>query len=220
MKTAKQVEANAEVAGKSKSQKKRTEPAHELPVPPITVYVAYDWGHDRAKPKQFQGWPFIRDRFTSTLKSLASKQGNERFAFRVQRMRGFQGGMLLEAILTRCKRGDMIAFDISTLNPNVLLELGIALGEKGLASGEVFVFMERVLKEENGKKTWTPVEKVPSDLEGYLLANYELGEKGLSLPDRRGVEAAIRFKALQIAAERGMLKSRKGDVSIEEAEAV
>lgn len=190
------------------------------PVLPITAFVAYDWNatKDPSGLKNDHGWPFIRDRFKKVFKSVEKQRGNNRFAYRVQRMRSFQGTMILGAILNRCKAADILAFDISTLNPNVMLELGIALGEKGMMSGEVFVFVDSKKTLQNGSPKWTARVTIPSDLTGYLLVYFNQDGPKPEMADGRGFDAAVRFKILEIAAQRGMLVQSSGDVGYDDTD--
>ena len=210
------------IANSNINQVASAKTSSDEPAGPITAYVAYDWSanKDPVRLKDSGGWPFIRDRFKKIFDSVGRQRGNRRFAYRVQRMRGFQGTIILGAILKRCKGADILAFDISTLNPNVMLELGIALGEKGLMSGEVFVFVDSNKTLQNGCPKWSPKVKIPSDLNGYLLIYFNQDGSEPEMADGRGFDAAVRFKILEIAAQRGMLVQSSGDVGYDEDEKI
>jgi hypothetical protein len=101
-----------------------------------------------------------------------------------------------------------MVFDITTGNANVLFELGIAMGAKGVDSGAVFVFLEKT----ESTISEALYKKVPSDLRGYFITSYERTRSGLKLTDPAGFEAALRFILKESAIQRGIIDSATVDV--------
>ena len=86
---------------------------------------------------------------------------------RYNRLRATAGSFLLEGIRDRIANCNVIIFDISGFNPNVMFELGIAL--------------EAAYYRENAAKIYLICEGnkfdcsiIPSDLSGYFISFYEL----------------------------------------------
>ena len=185
---------------------------------PISIRIAYDWS-DGASNKIV--WPTIKRRFTEVLKRLEQNHGNDHFSFYVGRMRAAHASDLCASIVERCKTTDIVAFDISTYNPNVLFELGVALGTKGAASGEVFLFaranappVKQRLPRSVQDSEFDRTLPIPADLAGYLQTRYRLDTTKPSpkmiLDDFNGFRAAVVSKVMEIARKRGMLIDQRG----------
>lgn len=134
-------------------------------------------------------------------RAASRKHGNAPLKISVGRLRGRHGASLLGGILRKIESADVLFFDISGNNPNVLFELGYALAIKGADSGRVYVFCD---------ESKTPC----SDLKGFMLTYYQSVKSELKktknnspvlkLEDPRGFLAALRGTLIQIATDRDM----------------
>ena len=179
---------------------------------PISVLVAYDWSSDE---QGFPVWPFIRNQVKAVLDGIgdSDKNGDSRsgFKFTIGRMRAHHGYDMLAAILRRCEETDIVIFDISSSNPNVMVELGIALGSKGTQSGQVFIFQDEAAPNAKGERVDFP-KNVPSDLRGYCITLHKVEGKQRILADPPGFRSAIAFIAKKLARERGIWRDPKSEV--------
>jgi len=122
-------------------------------------------------------------------------KGINKFAVGVDRLRARRGSTLLGSLLKRIKRADILVFDISTMNANVLFELGYAMAIKGSNKGRVFVFCRE------------DCQKKASDLQGIFFTFY--GPRGLQ--DQQGFHAAMRSSIIDAARKHDMWKDATVD---------
>jgi hypothetical protein len=173
---------------------------------PISILVGYQWIQNGEKNST---WPFIRSQFETTMDSFAGSKKNTQksgshIRYTLGRMRGHHGSDVCAALIKRCQETDILAFDITTRNPNVMFELGIAIGARGVSSGAVFIFEEKKAGAEENNTHQTPAG-IPSDLNGYFITYYTKKATTFRLVDPQGSKAAVIYKAKCLARERGML---------------
>jgi nucleoside 2-deoxyribosyltransferase len=204
-----QAASSKQQAASSKQQAARIE---LLRAQPILVYIGYDWGRwdeSESAPK-WKGlnrhWHFLRDTAETAAKALeklASKRaGKAQLGVSVRRLRSRHGGTVLGTILRRIDEADVLIFDISGNNPNVLFELGYAVARKGIDSERIYFFSESDSPENH---------KAPSDLQCVMFTKYEKSEAipshraAFSLKDAKGFQSALLSTLTEIAREREML---------------
>lgn len=184
----------------------------KTPPQPITVLVAYDWEMDEANPPV---WPFIKKTLVGILEGIEGRSDSPKrrgaFKFRVGRMRAHHGADVLAAIVRRCQEADIVVFDISSKNPNVMLELGVALGAKGAQSGQVFVLSDEDAPNAKGEAVGFP-SSIPSDLRGYFISLHRVKGNTRTLVDYPGFCAAVAHVARTLGRERGMFEDPRQDV--------
>ncbi len=175
---------------------------------PISIRVGYEWDKT-AGPRTDLRWQFIRKSLLNVAHSVDAQARKRRaprpFSARVSRMRAQHGSMVLSGLMERCAESDILVFDLAGLNPNVMLEIGLGLAAKGFDSGRVFVFQE--------VEGEVPVEKAPSDLEGFLFTRYEAVKTTVGryrLKDLPGFNAALRARLVEDARLRGMWVDPRG----------
>lgn len=146
----------------------------------LNILIAYGWGG--LSPQTDQKWKFLRDAFNRVGKEVeanAKKSGVE-VRVSVQRLRARHGGCVIDVIRDRIRTADVLAFDLGDNNPNVHVELGMALLFHE-TSRNVFVLREV------GQKT-------ASDLAGLLFTEYDRNTKKIT--DAHGFRAAVRTELL------------------------
>ena len=100
---------------------------------------------------------------------------------------------LLSTLRDRIERADALVMDLAGLNPNVLLEVGMAIAMKKSESGALIIL----------KPTH---EALPSNLQGLVYCSYDKSlRKGLE--DQPGFRAALRTRILKVAKERQMISA-------------
>ena len=182
---------------------------------PIQLSIGYGWKEHNCEGSRLNPhWDFLRKEVQPVAKELeerAAKRTSTQHPLRISlgRLRGRHGTSLMGGIFRRIERADVLIFDISGHNSNVLFELGYAMAQKGADSGRIYVFGQKGI--------------VPADLSGLMLTYYEVIKKtgGKSegfakLEDPRGFRAALRSTLIEIAQERGMWGLSKQTVEDEE----
>jgi hypothetical protein len=182
---------------------------------PIQILVSHEWEKncDEIVPvRQDKRWIGIRDlikKVTNDVeKRLKDRPGEKTLEIQIKRLRGQHGQFILNALIDRIDQGDILIVDIGgerygSYNPNVLIELGIALGMGKLHSENLFILKPVGLN-------W------PSDLQGILYTEYELEKNTLKLKDSIGFHAALRGCLINTARQKNMIgSSKKPLISIE-----
>lgn len=178
---------------------------------PIQILIVYEWTKDsegHAKGVRADSrWKRLRsitERVTEPFVKMVQKNpGQHPIQIRVNRLRGRHGMALIDALLDRIRKADIVIVDLGSEtdenpNHNVFIELGMALYARKADSGSLFV-----LKPDNIK--W------PSDLEGFFYTEYESASTDsdkITLTDHLGFNAALRTRLREIAQDRGMFGDR------------
>jgi hypothetical protein len=178
---------------------------------PMTIRIGYQWSdrHDKSHDDELANrYDFIREQIQSVEKEVVNRLGKRKGTFdlcvRVGRMRALHGAEVLPRLRELCQTTDILVFDITDKNPNVMLELGMALTAKAQTPGHVFIFC---------KKTSEDLCAVPSDLRGCFITFFKENSAKkktfeLVLKDSPGFRAALRTRIIEIARERGMWAER------------
>ena len=192
------------------------------PANPIRILVGYPWSKDElgkvVSARSDLRWQSISGYVKSAataVRSIAEKRlpAQCKLDIQVARLRGSHGQMLLENIFHRIIAADILVMDIGSggddgLNPNVLVEVGIAIGLGFERRRSLYILKP---------KDRTP----PSDLNGFLFSDYSADGAGscnrkLSIIDSHGFRAALRATIFSMAMERGMIGTpRKNSVEEE-----
>lgn len=180
-----------------------------LPGIPIEISIAYGWSeHDKRTKKKTGGlnahWKFLKEQIKSVVDQVL-KESKRRvdaeyvLKIRVSRLRARHGAGVLHSIKKRIKKSDVLIFDISKNNPNVLFELGYAIAIKGAESENIFVL--------------TSNSKTPTDLHFFMRTEYTIQKsdgcdtKPTSfgkIKDIKGFRAALLSSLKERARERSM----------------
>lgn len=182
---------------------------------PIQILVSHEWqkvGDEIVTVRKDKKWKRLRELIKKVTgdveKRLENRPGERKLEIQIKRLRGQHGQFILKALLDRIEQGDILIVDIGgerhgEYNPNVLIELGIALGMGKLDSENLFILKPVSL-------TW------PSDLHGILYTDYEVNDDSLKLKDAVGFHAALRGTLMNLARQKNMLGDvKQATVSIE-----
>lgn len=174
---------------------------------PIQIYVSYGWSKHEDKrssvlPNSDPKWGALRKtlvKVANEVKALAGKSpGFTTLDIRINRLRGRHGSLLLHSLRDRIQKADVFVADIAgatqdTCNPNVMIELGMALACGKLECQGLYVLTPR-----GGSK--------PSDMNGILYTEYSpMPGGGIKLVDANGFRAALRTTLLDLARDRRMV---------------
>ena len=98
---------------------------------------------------------------------------------------------LLSTLRDRIARADALVIDLAGHNPNVLIEVGIAVALHKVESGGLIILKPK-------SDPW------PSNLQGIVYCNYDKSLRR-GLEDQAGFRAALRTRILNVARERRMI---------------
>jgi Predicted nucleotide-binding protein containing TIR-like domain len=171
-----------------------------VPARPIEICISCPWskkGKSTVPIRQDKRWVFLRGLVMKVIDECKARgrasRGTYNLDIRLYRLRGRQGMHLLSTLRDRIRRADALVMDLAGHNPNVLLEVGLAIAMSKGESGALII-----LKPKN--------EPLPSNLQGIVYCNYDKSlAKGLE--DKAGFRAALRTRILKVAKERHMLSA-------------
>jgi hypothetical protein len=171
---------------------------------PIEIYVSCPWakrGKSTVPMRQDKRWAFLRSLIKKVIDEcharVSASPGQHKLDIRLHRLRGRQGMNLLSTLRDRIKHADALVMDLAGGNPNVLLEVGMAVAMHKAESGALII-----LKPKN--------EPWPSNLQGIVYCNYDKSLRR-GLEDQAGFRAALRTQVLKIAKDRRMLSTNAGE---------
>ena len=130
----------------------------------FTISGGYQWNSNEAKLAIKQISNYIRNRFDG-------KNGKKlKYNINYRRLRSSAGRTILDSVKVKIKNSQVIIFDISDNNPNVMLELGYALA---LSNDNDYLSIYLICKKGE------PLPKnIPTDLHGYFISEYTTNGKG------------------------------------------
>lgn len=113
------------------------------------------------------------------------KKVNPKIKIEFKRLRASAGKTMLASIQKRIANSQIIIFDISNKNPNVFLELGIALQilEK---EQELYIYL---IKEKTSEDSL--LASIPSDLQGYFVSEYFVKNNVVTFKDQNSARMSI-----------------------------
>jgi predicted DNA binding protein len=125
------------------------------------------------------------------------KEKSSSFNISYKRLRASAGKTMLESIFKRIETSNVVIFDISEDNPNVFLELGIAIAlTKNNYNISVYLIKER-------KEKGSLLAELPSDLQGYFISEYIVNAKGeVSFQDNNSLRMSIESDVKEFYASR------------------
>jgi hypothetical protein len=122
---------------------------------------------------------------------VRTSPGEYKLEIHLHRLRGRQGMNLLSTLRDRIARADALVIDLAGHNPNVLIEVGIAVALHKVESGGLIILKPK-------SDPW------PSNLQGIVYCNYDKSLRR-GLEDQAGFRAALRTRILNVARERRMI---------------
>ena len=129
----------------------------------FTISGGYQWSSKNAKLAIKQVSDDIINRFNG-------KNGKKlKYNINYRRLRSSAGRSILDSIVTKIKNTQVVIFDITDKNPNVMLELGYALA---LSNDNEYLSIYLICKKGE------PLPKnIPTDLHGYFISEYTINSK-------------------------------------------
>jgi hypothetical protein len=130
----------------------------------FTISGGYQWNSNSAKLAIQHISKHVINRFDG------KNEKKLKYNINYRKLRSSAGRPMLDSILKRIKNSQVIIFDITEKNPNVMIELGYALAT---VTSTEFLSIYLICK----KGEPLPKE-IPTDLHGYFISEYSIDEKG------------------------------------------
>jgi hypothetical protein len=129
----------------------------------FTISSGYQWSSNIAKLA-------IQQLSNSVINRFDGKNDKKlKYNINYRRLRSSAGRPIIDSIMEKIKDSQVLIFDISEKNPNVMLELGIALA---LSKENPFHSIYLICKKGE------PLPKdIPTDLHGYFISEYTYNSK-------------------------------------------
>lgn len=126
----------------------------------FTISGGYQWNSKESKLAIQKVSIDIINRFDG------KKDKKLKYNINYRRLRSSAGRSILDSIIVKIKNSQVIIFDITDKNPNVMLELGYALA---LSKDDEFISIYLICK-----KGEPLPNNIPTDLHGYFISEYTI----------------------------------------------
>ncbi len=113
-----------------------------------------------------------------------SKNGVE-YKIDYKRLRASAGRNMLDSIIRKMNMSNAIIFDITETNPNVFIELGIAI-QTAKAKPELSLYL--IIEKKDDKSL---LESLPSDLQGYFITEYTVEKDKVTFKDNGSLRMSL-----------------------------
>jgi hypothetical protein len=163
----------------------------------FVISAAYHWPDTRKKEKTNHSEIAIKHIAKMITNRFNGKERYPAINISYKRLRASAGKTMLESIIKRIETSNVIIFDISENNPNVYLELGIAIAlTKNNYNISVYLIKEK-------KDKSSLLKDLPSDLQGYFISEYIVNSKSeVSFQDNNSLRMSIESDVKDFYASR------------------
>ncbi|MBM3431667.1 MAG: hypothetical protein FJX92_01520 [Bacteroidetes bacterium] len=174
----------------------------------FVISAAYRWPDERKKEKTNHSEIAIKHIAKMITNRFNRKEKFPTINISYKRLRASAGKTMLESIFKRIETSNVVIFDISEDNPNVFLELGIAMAlTKNNYNISVYLIKER---KEKGRL----LSELPSDLQGYFISEYIVNAKGeVSFQDNNSLRMSIESDVKEFYASRSPRDSKIDEIN-------
>ena len=151
------------------------------------ISAAYQWRKEGEKRTESHSEMAIKEiikQVNNMLKSKPSKNGVE-YKTDYKRLRASAGKNMLDSIIRKMNMSNAIIFDISERNPNVFIELGIAI-QLTKSSSDLLLYL--IIEKGDDKKL---MESLPSDLQGYFITEYTVENDKVTFKDNGSLRMSL-----------------------------
>lgn len=152
----------------------------------FTIKGAYEWfdtlekdseySQSNKKRKNTKSVDAIKSVIDQVNKRIKTSLSTNSVKIRYSRLRATAGSFLMDGIRKRIKNSQAVIFDITSFNPNVMLELGLALEAAHYLENAASIYL--ICEGEKFDHS-----KIPSDLSGYFISFYQLKNRKLVFHD-------------------------------------
>jgi hypothetical protein len=163
----------------------------------FVIAAAYQWP-DEDKPNKPKTSELAIKKIVEHLKARIDKnnihKSGEEIRLEYKRLRGSAGKPILQSIFKRINECNALIVDISEKNPNVFIELGIAIARtKTKDSFSLYIIKEKkdspdsISNKEGSEQITGFLADLPSDLQGYFITGYVNTKDGIVFKDQNSL---------------------------------
>jgi hypothetical protein len=153
----------------------------------FTISAAYQWPKSGNHGVANNSEKAIKAIVKATNKRFDTKQHKNGLSFKVayKRLRASAGRTMLDSVIKRIETAQVVIVDITTMNANVYIELGIALYVcKNCPDFSVYLIKEKT-------DSISILQELPSDLQGYFVSTYSVTKTGVKFNDNNSLRMSI-----------------------------
>ncbi len=148
----------------------------------ININLGYQWDGDGLKANAYKAFVQICDSVINQI-TRSKKINNKNFLITRRRLRGSSGGLMFERIYKMILNSNILIFDTTKRNPNVMLELGMAMAIQKEKNPELNIFL---IAEDNADRNSI------SDLSGYFISKYNVSKSGkITFKDNHSLRSSM-----------------------------
>lgn len=163
----------------------------------FVIAAAYQWpdkdNQNKPKTSELAIKQIVQHLNARIDKNNIHKSGEE-IRLEYKRLRGSAGKPILQSIFKRINECNALIVDISEKNPNVFIELGIAIARtKTDESFSLYIIKEMkdspdsISNKEGSEQTTNFLADLPSDLQGYFITGYVNTKEGIVFKDQNSL---------------------------------
>ncbi|MBE2226861.1 MAG: hypothetical protein IAE93_05950 [Ignavibacteria bacterium] len=171
----------------------------------IKIYFGYSWEGKGLEKNSYKAFNEIT---TNAITNILNSKTfiKDSFVITSRRLRGSAGGYLLDKIFKMIKEADILIYDITSNNPNVMFELGIAYAIQKESNPNLRLFL---IREKNMK------EKDLNDLNGYFISEYSIKNSKVRFEDQGSLLQSIISTLKSTLLENNLLNPKISELSID-----
>lgn len=151
----------------------------------FVIAAAYQWQKEGSKNPPNNSEMAIQQIITQIKNRFKQTAKGVEYKIDYRRLRASAGKTMLDSIIKRIEKANVVIIDITHPNPNVFLELGIAIYYSTKNSAFSFYLIK---EKQEGKK---PTDDLPSDLQGLFITQYTIKGENVSFDDGGSLRMSI-----------------------------
>jgi len=172
----------------------------------INICFGYSWDGDGLNKNSYKAFTKVCD---SVIKQITNskKFNNNDYSVTRRRLRGSSGGFMFDRIYKMILNANILVFDISKINANVMLELGIAIAIQRELKTNLNIFL---ITDIDAK------ENTVSDLSGYFISRYKVDKsRNIIFKDNNSFRSSMISAISTILVESDIIKNNKSYIDLD-----
>ena len=155
----------------------------------FVISAAYQWPKKSIKESDKDSELAIKHIVNMISNRFNGKSHKNKISYKIdyRRLRASAGNTMLDSIMKRIENSNVIVFDITVNNPNIFLELGIALN---ILKNKQNLNVYLIKKNQNSTEKSLLMD-LPSDLQGYFISEYEVKNNKVTFKDSGSLRMSL-----------------------------
>jgi hypothetical protein len=178
----------------------------------FTIASAYEWSKESTPSNINNSEKAIKQIVAYTQKRFSERSHKNGVEYKItyKRLRASAGQTMLDSIIKRIEGSQIIIFDITNQNPNVFIELGIALYSCKLNKNSSIYLIK-----EKKDKSKSVLDGLPSDLQGFFISEYVVSNNQVTFKDNNSLRMSIVSDVLDYYSGLGLNTAINDEVNFE-----